>query len=292
MDAVFEQVNLGEIGGEPADQGNAKKYNAFQARPVVDIASIPSHGFSGQLLKSSPVADLQRALADFVEVPVDAISLAYEGRDLQLSLTLRDNGISEPGPAARKAGVQVQLVFTLASGVLPGKVLRAKKLKQEQAEEAARAAEAEALRLRALEEARRAEERRAAEARAQAEREEEALREQCSFRVQLFGGSDFSGVCVRMPKSLTVGVLVRQLMLDQGIQPSSEVGIVLLTARGQPLTVQERVEHLGGSRLKYYAETGPEKLTPGSATNGDRVVIRPFGSPAEADRIEASYRDS
>lgn len=108
---------LRAIGGDPS--------NNIAIRPLHSIPSVPRGGFLGSLAKSSTVGELREELSQKLDVPLNTLSLAYQGRDLEDKLTLRDNGIVEPGAAARRSGARIELVFLLRGDVLPGAARRA-----------------------------------------------------------------------------------------------------------------------------------------------------------------------
>ncbi|CAE8701390.1 unnamed protein product, partial [Polarella glacialis] len=91
-----ETEELEPIGDEP--------WNAVQLRPVRAIygEDMPSGGYVTKLAKSAHTALLKAALAAHLVVPEESLSLAYEGESLDESKTLKENGVSEPGPAARR----------------------------------------------------------------------------------------------------------------------------------------------------------------------------------------------
>jgi len=109
--------DLGTIGDAP--------FNNIVVKPLSSFFSVPRGGYISSMSKAAPVSLLRQALSSKIDVPLDGLSLAYMGKDLDDEHTLRGNGIVEPGPAARRSGVRVELVFTLRSDVVPGAARRA-----------------------------------------------------------------------------------------------------------------------------------------------------------------------
>lgn len=109
--------DLGTIGDAP--------FNNIVVKPLSSFLSVPRGGYSSSMSKAAPVSSLRQALSSKIDVPLDGLSLAYMGKDLDDEHTLRGNGIVEPGPAARRSGVRVELVFTLRSDVVLGAARRA-----------------------------------------------------------------------------------------------------------------------------------------------------------------------
>ncbi|CAE7760345.1 unnamed protein product [Symbiodinium necroappetens] len=181
---------LPPIGGDP--------HNAVQMRPVRTTygEDIPAGGYVVKMAKSAPLSDLKAAMAQKLSISEDTITFAYEGEEMDEKKTIKDNGIPEPGPAARRAGARVELQFLIRAGVEIG-AQRARREAAEAAEEAERLrVEEEALRRKEEEEKRvKMEEeqkmaaKRKADAEAELRRQEEARRNnRCVLRCLEIGG--------------------------------------------------------------------------------------------------------
>eukprot|EP00439_Symbiodinium_sp_Y106_P046539 s3548_g5.t3 len=181
---------LPPIGGDP--------HNAVQMRPVRTTygEDIPAGGYVVKMAKSAPLSDLKAAMAQKLSISEDTITFAYEGEEMDEKKTIKDNGIPEPGPAARRAGARVELLFLIRAGVEIG-AQRARREAAEAAEEAERLRlEEEALRRKEeeerrikMEEERKMAEKRKADAEAELRRQEEARRNnRCVLRCLEIGG--------------------------------------------------------------------------------------------------------
>lgn len=140
----------------------------------IPIRFVPSEGGSSPVrrIKANHVAELAMkaplgaatlALADAIDVPGNAIILNYEGRTLNLALSLQENAVSIPAPSRRRQGAKVDLMFDTLYDVMHQ--VKMEELSARQAEEA------EARRLRQEEEDRLARENFASE---EERRQEEA----------------------------------------------------------------------------------------------------------------------
>jgi len=145
-DTTPPEVIWEAIGGAEGEEFNARNYNQIKVTPMVHQKAVPPGGFLGSLAKKATADILRQQLAESLEVVPESLSLAYEGKALDMQLTLKDNGVVEPGPSARREGVRVQLFFTLDNDVVPGKLKRAQEAKD------AAMAQAEEERKRKLEE--------------------------------------------------------------------------------------------------------------------------------------------
>mmetsp|Transcript_20851 Transcript_20851/g.39772 ORF Transcript_20851/g.39772 Transcript_20851/m.39772 type:complete len:497 (-) Transcript_20851:112-1602(-) len=147
--------DIGEIGAKP--------FNDIQVRFMTPVESLGVAGYVAKVGRNTPVGALKEALVAKIDIPPDTLSLVIEGRNLEDDKTVKDNGILEPGPAARKKGEKIQLMCVLTDGTVPGFSKRA-------AEEEKAREEAELIRRRKEEEARKA-----AEADAERRRKEARL---------------------------------------------------------------------------------------------------------------------
>jgi len=66
-------------------------------------------------------------------LPTSAVSFGYAGEDLDVGKNLADNGVTLPGPAARRAGKKVELSFTFSWAAMDGKQPAGKKVEQKMA---------------------------------------------------------------------------------------------------------------------------------------------------------------
>lgn len=112
----------------------SKPFNQLILQPVGAIPEVPTSGYAVSLAKSASVAQLIAVLCEKLGVPCSAVTLSYAGRELDVDLTIKCNGILEPGPAARRAGTQIGISFAL-----DGTVSRKLELPAPEAPEVARA---------------------------------------------------------------------------------------------------------------------------------------------------------
>lgn len=126
-----EPLELGDIGEAPFNEyhasfiGNSSAGSSF-------YGYMSAGGYAGKLSRAAPSCKLREALATTLDVPMNGLSLVYEGKDLDDQLTLRDNGILEPGPAARKRGQgRIGIMFMLTDGIELGAAKRDKQEAQE-----------------------------------------------------------------------------------------------------------------------------------------------------------------
>lgn len=216
-------------------------FNEYKASFIGDSLSesfcgfMPSAGFTGKLSRAAPSGKLREALAKMLEVPTDGLSLVYEGKNLDDALTLRENGILEPGPAARKRGQgHICVMFMLGEGVELGAVKRdrqeaeevyqkelnerlaAEKVTREQQKQEREVAEEKA-RQKAQEEAR-------AEADAKA-----AVADRCTLRCRLLDADEAQFHEVQTLLSRTVRDLALQICQDRNMrQDEHHVGNLVL----------------------------------------------------------------
>jgi len=113
--AGSNEVRLGEAIGEPPHV--EMRLRRVQGTTVASAATVGGDGdgktdaYLLAMSKSSALEPICVPLAARVGVPSQAMLLMYEGTTLDLTKTLSDNGIVMPGPAARRAGAKVDLLF-------------------------------------------------------------------------------------------------------------------------------------------------------------------------------------
>lgn len=139
MAESFEDI--GEIGAKP--------HNDIQVKFMTPQETLGVAGYVAKVGRNTPIGSLKEALVAKIDIPLDTLSLVIEGRNLEDDKTVKENGILEPGPAARKKGEKIQLLCVLTDGTVPGFSKRA-------AEAEIARAEAELERKRKEEEARQA----------------------------------------------------------------------------------------------------------------------------------------
>lgn len=310
------EVEIPIIGLE-AVAYESKKFNQYRLKSVRPVESVPTAGFIGALAKTEPVMSLRIALAQALDVPAECLSIAADGKDLADDLTIKDNDMLEPGPAARRSGVRLEIVFDLGDAV-PGAVRRRKesearekqfivdeekRVKEERARE-------EAARRKVLEEAKRKEaeetQRRDAEAqralqpaaggaRAQVARHYAAGPAAPGVRIFLrcyeVGSAAGAGFLVRMPSNGSVGQLAGKLVQQLGLQ-GGDVGVTLVFgAEGRPMDARHTLEHAGiacGARVMYYFDDSAEKTA--VAEHDRNLEIFAFETEAEAVACEGRCR--
>eukprot|EP00405_Crypthecodinium_cohnii_P012949 CAMPEP_0206439666 /NCGR_PEP_ID=MMETSP0324_2-20121206/12339_1 /ASSEMBLY_ACC=CAM_ASM_000836 /TAXON_ID=2866 /ORGANISM="Crypthecodinium cohnii, Strain Seligo" /LENGTH=251 /DNA_ID=CAMNT_0053907315 /DNA_START=31 /DNA_END=783 /DNA_ORIENTATION=+ len=115
---------LPQVGSEPV--------NDYLLRALVDLGceDVPAGGFTGKMGKQSTVKDLKKAICNRLRIDEDGLTISCEGDQLDPSMTMSENGVFEPGPAARAAGAKLELTFMLARGVELGAIVA----RREQAE--------------------------------------------------------------------------------------------------------------------------------------------------------------
>jgi len=258
-----EPIELAQIGGDP--------HNAVQMRPVRTIyEDIPEGGFVVKMAKSCKLSELKASLAQKLSISEESFNFAYEGEEMDDQKTIKENGIPEPGPAARRAGARVELLFLIKEGVELG-------AQRERREAAEQAAEAERLRLE--EEARRrqneeekrlrAEEamklaaKRKADEEAEQRRQDEARRQhRCVLRCLEIGGG--GGKELITASNLTVMEVARQLCRELNMLRDEEHrGGIILLHDGQPLPGRQTLQDAGvqdGAEVMYYWGEGGEAV--------------------------------
>jgi len=199
--------------------------------------------FYARLAKSSPVSALKEQLAVFIGIQSEAIAFAYEGKTLDGSKTLHENGIVELGAAARRRGAKIEIKFVLSVNV----ELPEARAKREQAERA-RKEELEALERQRLEKERTERQRlEASEQARMAQRQQEEVqadeerrqRERCVVRCGELGTT--AGVEIQSTSSTTVANFLEQLRAEIGVREGRVVlmnpdnGEVIDPTRGQSL---------------------------------------------------------
>jgi len=113
--AGSNEVRLGEAIGEPPHVEVRLRRVPGVTVAFAATAGGEEDGETGAYLlamsRSSALEPSCVPLAARVGVPSQAMLLMYEGTTLDLTKTLSDNGIVLPGPAARRAGAKVDLLF-------------------------------------------------------------------------------------------------------------------------------------------------------------------------------------
>jgi len=110
--AGSNEVRLGDAIGEPPHV--EVRLRRAHGALVASTATSDGEGDGAYLLamsKSTPLEVIRIPLAARLGLPSEAILLMYEGNTLDLAHTLSDNGVVLPGPAARRAGAKVELLF-------------------------------------------------------------------------------------------------------------------------------------------------------------------------------------
>eukprot|EP00929_Paragymnodinium_shiwhaense_P024887 TRINITY_DN15191_c0_g1_i2.p1 TRINITY_DN15191_c0_g1~~TRINITY_DN15191_c0_g1_i2.p1 ORF type:complete len:222 (+),score=72.24 TRINITY_DN15191_c0_g1_i2:364-1029(+) len=206
---------------------------------------------------------LKKALASRLGLPFDGVSLCYEGRDLDDDRTLRENGISEPGPAARRSGVKVGLTFMRHDGF---ELSMARRIREEQEvsneearleqERRAKAEQEKAAMEKRLEEEKAERERKAAEA-AQRQAAGGAPAEEVprmTLRVSPLGSSE--GEEIQVPVAASVGELAQQVSREMGQRrDENHQGGLLLLYQGEVMQRNARLRDYGlrdGSEVSFF----------------------------------------
>jgi len=142
--AEAEPVPLPDIGSDPSNEYKVSMIGDANAEEF--MGHMPLGGYQGKLSKAAPSKLLKQVLAKELEIEDAGLDLVYEGRQLEDGKTLAENGILEPGAAARRRGQgKIVLQFMLHDGVELGKAKRDRIQLQSQFEqqEAERRAEEE-----------------------------------------------------------------------------------------------------------------------------------------------------
>lgn len=199
-------------------------YNEYRLTPVLDTHytdGVPQGGFTGKMAKSSTASALKALLVERLGVPTEGISLVYEGKELEDSATLRENGIVEPGPAARRSGAKIHVRFAVSGGVELATV-RLRRLEAERLEREAQehiAAERQAR--RAAAEAKIREDNASAEAEAA---ETARARDGCTLRCAPLGGA--TGQPIATTFSASVAEFSEQLKREMGMVGGGEITLM------------------------------------------------------------------
>lgn len=70
--------------------------------PLTANVKVPAGGFVAKINKQLKLGELRMKLAEKLDVPYDGLSqLMSDGRDLDDGLTMQENNLVLPGPAAR-----------------------------------------------------------------------------------------------------------------------------------------------------------------------------------------------
>lgn len=260
-------VELEPIGGDP--------HNAVQMRPVRTIyEDIPEGGFVVKMAKSCKLLELKVALAQKLRISEESFTFAYEGEEMDNEKTIKENGIPEPGPAARRAGAKVDLLFLIKDGVELG-AQRERREAQERAAEAERLRQQEEAQKKQEEDEKRAREeeevkmaaKRKADAEAEQRRQDEARRaHRCVLRCLEIGGG--GGKELITASNLTVVEVARQLYRELNMLRDDEHrgGLVLLH-EGQPLPGRQTLQDAGvhdGDEVMYFWGEGGEAVALGA----------------------------
>lgn len=134
--AEATEVELERVGGNSDESMEPRDYNEYRLQPVNDIPLVPINGYVGVLWKEAPVGLLREELSKVVNIPAESFCFAYDGRDLDITKTLKDNGVLEPGPAARRRGARVEVSFQIQTDVISQVVQHAEELERAAAQEA------------------------------------------------------------------------------------------------------------------------------------------------------------
>lgn len=254
MSAAAETEDLGQIG-----EGMC---NDYLLRPVNEMNGdgMPPGGFVGKLSRAAQVGKLREQLAERLGVPLDGLSFAFEGKELLDDRTIGENGITEPGPAARRRGTKVGITFMLKRGVelsatvqrrtLEREVQQAAEEEKKRNEEAAR--EAIASRARAEEDAKLKIEADAQAAAAASAREAAKEADRLTVRCAPLGTS--GGRAVITTRSTTVAQLGTQVQEEMGMRGEPGSGLCF-TFNGNVLVERATLRESGieeDSELYYY----------------------------------------
>jgi hypothetical protein len=242
-------------------------FNEYLATLIGDRSSdsfggyMPVAGLAGKLAREAPSLQLREALAQALEVPIAGISLVYEGKNLEDDLTLKENGILEPGPMAKKRGAgRIRIQFMLAAGVQLGKAKR----DREQAEEAAQQAASERL---AADQKRREEERAAKaeadekirktaaeEAKAMADAQT-AEQDRLVLRCRLLDAAVDDSHEMRTSLRTPVREFAFQICQDQGMRTDQQHAELILVCGGNVLAAGMSLRDAGvktGDEIVYF----------------------------------------
>jgi len=254
-----EPAELQDIGDAP--------FNEYHATLIGDRASssfcgyMPAGGFSGRLARADPSSKLREALALSLEVPVSGISLVYEGKNLEDAQTLKENGILEPGPAAKKRGQgKISMQFMLSEGVELG---RAKRDKMEAAEVAQKEmVDRQAAEQKLLEERRAAREEADQKMREQAAEEakiaadaQAAAQDRIALRCRLLDAAEADHHEVQTLLTVTVRDLAFQICQERGMRRDDEHDQIMLVHGDNVLAAGMTLRDAGvktGDEIVYF----------------------------------------
>lgn len=251
---------LPDIGGDP--------HNVVHLQPVtLGLENVPGGGFVVKMAKASKVEALKDAVAARLGLTLGDVKLAHEGEDLDDQKTIKENSVCEPGPAARRSGTKIPIMFILDSRVTDAAADAKKKAKEDATAalmqgrlEAERRKKEEEERQRKEEEEEKARERRRLEGEASAKQQaEDRVRNRLVIRAAALGGG--GGQEVATASNFTVQELARQLCRELGmLRDEAHQGGLLLLHNGQPLngrqTLQEQNVKDGDEVMYFWGEGG------------------------------------
>jgi len=105
------EQELETCGGATGEEMEASELNMYRAKPVEPIPCVPVSGYVGSLAKKATVSELREVIGKAIGVPAISLSLASDGQDLDCTKTLKENGVLEPGAAARRRGARIDISF-------------------------------------------------------------------------------------------------------------------------------------------------------------------------------------
>lgn len=91
--------------------------------------------FAATLGRKASLGEVHGLLCARLDVPSSAVTIMFEGRDLEGGMSLEENEVHLPGPAARRAGEKVRLFFNVDRGVVQAALAVARR-EQDEAEAA------------------------------------------------------------------------------------------------------------------------------------------------------------
>lgn len=246
--------DIGKVGDGAANDLLLKPLNSL------GDPDLPPGGFSVKLARISPVGLLRPLLCERLKVPENGVSFAFEGRELVDDKTVAENGIVEPGPAARRSGSKVNITFVLVDGVELGAVLEARRIEKEAQERATAArAEREKAAREQAEKTKWAEDRLKAQEKEKAEKEAEAKAQEAALEadritVRCSPLGETAQIEVRTSKNATVIQLASQIAEQQSIRGG---GLLRLTCNGNELAPGSTLRAANveeGAEIQYYLE--------------------------------------
>mmetsp|Transcript_148060 Transcript_148060/g.258265 ORF Transcript_148060/g.258265 Transcript_148060/m.258265 type:complete len:268 (+) Transcript_148060:100-903(+) len=248
----FPPEDLPEVGSKP--------FNEYLITPLSDALAgeIPPGGFAGKMGRKEPVGMLREALATRLDVPKEGVSLVHEGRDLNDDKTIAENGIVEPGPAAKKKGAKIGVMFMLSAGVELGHVRRRREQEERDEQERLEAERAEKdriMRENAERQQREAEEKAkaAAEAEEKARLEQAAVADRCVLRCKPL---DADGT----DDPVEIHTLLSRQVREVALQIQTQVGMagtghLVLVCNGNDLAAGATLRDAGvatGAEVLYF----------------------------------------